>query len=106
VTSAVDTSKLDYVSNGIVDLEAWGKRCAQKAGLEPIEMVYDSSMLNFVFEGSVPKGKIAKLDKLLRDSQYIKAPWACGEFSDSSADMGDNPFETVYTLVLYNTEEE
>jgi hypothetical protein len=105
MSKVADTSKFPSMMDAITEMEMWGSILAQHVGLEPKEVCYDSSMLHFTFEGPVAKEHLAELERVLRESKYIKEPWACGDFEESTEDFADTEFETVYTLVLYNTEE-
>jgi hypothetical protein len=102
----VDTgvSLFELVVDG---LEDWGRTKANKAGLEPLEVSYDTdhASLNFTFDGPQAETKLTKLEALMRTSDYIKAPWRCDEFRYSTYEYATNSFERVWSMTFVNTDE-
>ena len=93
---------VDLFEMAVDGLEDWGRAKANKAGLEPLEVSYDSdhASLNFTFDGPQSESKLAKLEILLRTSDYIKAPWRCHEFRYSTYEYATNSFERVWSMVF------
>jgi hypothetical protein len=93
---------VDLFELAIDGLEDWGRSKANKAGLEPLEVAYESdrASLTFTFDGAQSKAKLEKLETLLRTSDYIKAPWRCDVFRYSTYEYATSSFERCWTMTF------